>query len=114
MSKERRRFPRVHEPVVVQYRVSGREGAWGEAHVINISAGGLRFRCADERPDTNAVLQVQVALPDGSAPATLTAQVTWSQLMASGVTEVGVEFQDIETADSLLIERVMGLIRNSA
>ena len=113
MSKDRRRFPRVHEPVGVHYRVSGSVGAWTEAHVINISAGGLRFRCTDERPETNAVLQVQVTPPDGSAPATLIAQVTWSQLMASGVTEVGVEFQDIATADSILIERVMGLVRRS-
>ena len=113
MSKERRRFPRIHEPFAMHYRVSA-GGAWCDAHVINVSAGGLRFRCAEGPPDTDAVLQVKVALSESSEPVMLAAQVAWSQLMASGVIEVGVEFQDIAAEESAMVSRLMGFGRTSA
>ena len=114
MSKDRRRFPRIHGPLAAQYRRSSGAGPWCEARVINVSAGGLRFRCAEDPPDADAVVHVKVAVPESRESLTLSAQVAWSQLVASGVTEVGVEFQDIAAEDTALVSRLMGFVERPA
>lgn len=114
MAQERRRFLRVREPFTIQYRRSGEvASSWSRVTVINLSAGGLRFRCADEPLETGAPLQIQVALPGFREPMTLEARVVWNQLHASGVTEVGAEFHGLDLTQQLMIDRLVGFLRTS-
>lgn len=114
MAQERRHFPRVREPFTIQYRRSGEVvSSWSRVTVINLSAGGLRFRCADESLEAGAPLQIQVTLPGFREPMTLKALVVWNQLHASGVTEVGAEFQDLGIKQQLMIDRLVGFLKAS-
>lgn len=114
MGRERRQFPRIHEPCTVRYRRSGEiASAWSRVTVINLSAGGLRFRCADEPLEPGAPLQIQVALPGFREPMTLKALVVWNQLHASGVTEVGAEFQDLDVKQQLTIDRLVSFLKRA-
>ena len=113
MGAERRQFPRIPEPFSVQYRVSGEVGSWHTVTVINLSAGGLRFRSAEEPLATGAALQLKIILPGFRAQMSLSALVAWSQVLASGVTEVGVEFQHIDLKTQLMLDRLVGFLKKS-
>ncbi len=114
MGQERRHFPRIREPFTIQYRRSGEvASSWSRVTVSNLSAGGLHFRCADEPLETGALLQIQVALPEFHEPMTLKALVVWNQVHASGVTEVGVEFQHLDIKQQLVIDRLVGFLKQS-
>lgn len=114
MRKERRQFPRVREPFVIQYRVAGEvASSWCRVTVINLSAGGVRFRCAEEPLEVSTPVRIQATLPGFKEPLALTAVVVWSQLQASGVTEVGAEFQDLDAKQQLMIDRLAGFLQAS-
>jgi c-di-GMP-binding flagellar brake protein YcgR len=114
MARERRRFPRVRESFTIQYRVaSAIASSWCRGPVINLSAGGMRFRCVEEPLEVGAPLSIQVSLPGFREPLILKAVVVWSQLQASGVTEVGAEFQDLDVKQQLMIDRLVSFLRMS-
>lgn len=114
MRKEQRRFPRVREPFVIQYRVAdGVTSSWRRVTVSNLSAGGVRFRCVEEPLDAGTPLTIQVTLPGSREPLTLKATVVWTQLQASGVTEVGAEFCGLDTEQQLMSDRLVGFLRMS-
>ncbi len=113
MGAERRQFPRVPEPFSVQYRVAGEVGSWHTVTVINLSAGGLRFRTAEEPLAGGTALQIKVVLPGFREQVSVSALVAWSQLLASGVTEVGVEFQHLDMKTQILLDRLVGFLKKS-
>ena len=110
-SSERRRFPRIPETVTVKYRVSGElASTWCEVATQNVSAGGVRFRVPEQLgPGTTVALQIK--LPGLAQPLHVKSQVAWSQLQASGVTEVGVEFLDLKEHDQRMIDQLVGFLR---
>ena len=108
---ERRRFPRIPETVTVKYRVSGElASTWCEVATQNVSAGGVRFR-VPEQLGPGATVTLQIKLPGMAQPLDVKGQVAWSQLQASGVTEVGVEFLDLKERDQRMIDQLVGFLR---
>ena len=110
MPRERRHFPRIAETLEVHYREAG---AVGEPRrvgtTISLGAGGLRFRSSDAFP-AGTLLSLQLRLPGGGEPAALSGRVAWSQLQASGVTEVGVEFFDVTEPQRALIDQLVAFL----
>ena len=108
---ERRRFPRIPEAFSIKYRVSGELAAsWCEVATQNVSAGGVRFR-VPEPIGPGATVTLQIKLPGIAQPLHVKGQVAWSQLQASGVTEVGVEFLDLKERDQRMIDQLVGFLR---
>ena len=114
MAQEHRRFPRVREPFVIQYRKAGEvASSWCRVAVTNLSAGGVRFRCVEESLEAGVPLQIRVALPGFHEVLTLNTTVVWSQLQASGVTEIGAEFQDMDPKQQMMVDRLVEFLRTS-
>ncbi|MBI2105065.1 MAG: PilZ domain-containing protein [Candidatus Omnitrophica bacterium] len=110
MSSERRRFPRVAETLEVRYRGAGAlDEPWRAGTAISLSAGGLRFRSEDAFP-AGTLLSLKLRLPGGAEPTAVNGQVAWSQLQASGVTEVGVEFLDATEPQRALIDQLVAFL----
>ena len=110
MPRERRRFPRISEALEVRYREAGAVGEpWRTGTAISLGAGGLRFRSSDAFP-AGTLLNLQLRLPGGGEPAALSGQVAWSQLQASGVTEVGIEFFDVTEVQRALINQLVAFL----
>ena len=114
MRKEQRRFPRVRESFVIQYCVAdGVTSSWRRVTVSNLSSGGVRFRCVEEPLEAGTPLTIQVTLPEFRESLTLKATVVWTQLQASGVTEVGAEFCGLDSEQQLMSDRLVGFLRTS-
>lgn len=114
MGQERRRFPRIPEPLGLQYRVQGElGGSWCTVTAVNVSAGGLRFRAA-EPLELGVPLTLQMKVPGVAQPMLLRGLVAWRQMQASGVTEYGVEFMDITLPQQRLIDQLVGFLKNRA
>lgn len=111
--RERRRFNRVQEPLELLYRPSGELAAsWHKAILVNISAGGLRFR-SDEAVESGTLLELQIQLPGSRQPATIRGLVIWTQMPAAGVTESGVEFSDTDPEKLAEIDDVVEFLRTT-
>jgi c-di-GMP-binding flagellar brake protein YcgR len=112
MTKERRSFPRVPQPMDARYRPILDMGAsWHHMTVVNISAGGVRFR-SDEPVEPGSPLELHVQLPGLREPLALKGAAVWSTLQASGVSETGVEFQDVSPEQQLQIDDVVRFLRS--
>jgi hypothetical protein len=108
--QEQRRFPRVPEALAVRYRASGAlAGSWCSVTAVNLSAGGIRFRCA-EPLDVGASLQLELKLPGAAEAMVLRGQVAWSQMMASGVMESGVAFLDVAIPQQRLLDQLVSFL----
>ena len=107
MGAERRQYGRAPLPFDAKYRHYGDlSTAWRTIRTINISAGGMRFRSADFM-EFGAVLEVQITLPAVHEARIIKARVVWSEPMASGVTENGAEFFDVELAEQAIIDNLV-------
>ena len=106
--RERRQFPRILHTCEARYRAWGSlvEG-WIDVTILNVSAGGLRFRCG-ELLRVGDHLEVQLRLPADPQPVTVRGQVVWSKMPAAGVAENGVGFLDVTPEQS---ERIDDLVR---
>ncbi len=107
MKRERRRFIRTSQPVDVQYRLRGEFSApWTATRTVNLSAGGVRFRCQEPlRQDDELELRLQLA--GSPKPLELRARVVWNQMQASGVNEIGVEFNDVTQEQQVQIDALV-------
>lgn len=104
MGAERRQYGRVPLPFDAKYRHYGDlSTSWRTIRTINISAGGMRFRSADLM-EFGAVLEMQITLPAIREALIIKARVVWSEPMASGVTENGAEFFDVEPTNQAVID----------
>ena len=108
---ERRRFPRLPEAFSIKYRVSGElASSWCEVATQNVSAGGVRFRVPELLgPGTTVALQIK--FPGMAQPLHVKTQVVWSQLQASGVVEVGVQFLDVSERDQRMVDQLVSFLR---
>ena len=93
MRKERRQFRRVHHEIAVRYHTYGWGESWKTATLLNLSAGGIRFR-SDELLEPGSQIELQIALPNAAGVLTVHGRVIWSQSVAAQVHEHGVEFAE--------------------
>ena len=112
--RERRRFPRAQERLEAQYRLDGDfTSTWTALTVMNLSAGGVRFRAAQPM-NAGALLQMKIRLPGVPQLLELRGAVVWSQLQASGVTEYGAEFLDLTMRQQAQIDQLVSFLRTRA
>jgi len=112
--RERRKFPRVPQPLGVQYRKIGELPAmWVTAQILNLSAGGLRFR-GEETLAAGTLLEIQMALPDAREPLLIQCRVIWCQTQASGVTETGVGFSELSPEVQVRIDEMVQFLNKGA
>ena len=113
MARERRQFHRTPHEVEARYRLLNElTASWRAVTLINLSAGGLRFR-DDEALEVGVLLELRLQLPGVNEPLNLKGRVIWSQLQASGVIEVGVGFLEVVVAHQMQIDNVVQFFRNS-
>ena len=111
MQRERRRFPRVAEPLEAQYRIDGDfTSSWKGMTVINLSAGGIRFR-SPESISPGASLQLKIKLPGVPQPLELRGAAVWSAMQAPEVIETGVEFLDLTLKQQAQIDQLVSFLR---
>ena len=105
--RDRRRFPRTREPLEAQYHVDGDfSSVWTTMTVLNLSAGGLRYRGAEEL-DPGRTLQLKITLPGMPIGLELHGRIVWKQMHAAGVTEHGVEFHDLTEKQQEQIDQLV-------
>jgi c-di-GMP-binding flagellar brake protein YcgR len=107
IGRERRRFGRTPHPVEIAYRLhSDLTSPWTRAIAVNLSAGGVRFRC-QEPFQAGDELQLRLQLSGSQRPVEVEGQVIWNQLQASGVNEVGLEFFNVTAQQQLQIDELV-------
>jgi hypothetical protein len=106
MGKERRQFSRAPEPFFVQYRRLDWTGEpWKAVQAVNISASGIRATSPDLLEAGTALeLQLRLPLESGEELFRLKGTVAWSQSVAAGVAEIGIQFQDITVDQQMRID----------
>jgi len=114
MTRERREFHRIPQEFHAQYRLYGDlMASWSEIVLVNLSAGGMRFRSEDTIPK-DTIIEMKLHLPHAHAPLVLHGSVAWSQLQASGVIESGVQFMDVTIEQQAQIDYLVQFLRKNA
>ena len=107
MRQERRRFVRAPQPFRARYHLYGElMESWRDTTTVNLSASGMRFRCGDP-VESGAVLEIELTIPSVREVLTLSGRVVWSQSVASGVSEVGVQFADVTPEQEQRIDELV-------
>lgn len=105
--RERRKFPRASEPLEARFRVEGELAAtWTIMTVINLSAGGIRFRTS-QAIAPGVRLQLNIKFPGLPQPLELRGGVVWNQIQASEVVEHGVELSDLTLKQQSQIDQLV-------
>ena len=111
IAQERRRFPRLAHALDMRYRLAGGVGEpWCGVQTMNLSASGIRFR-GDEALDQGAMLELQMTVPEMGPLLSLRGAVVWTQLQASGVNELGVQFLDLTPLQQSQIDRLVRFLQ---
>ncbi len=112
--RERRHFHRVPQPIEAKYRVNGNFGAtWAVGTLVNISAGGMRFR-AEELIEKGALVEVEAKVPGLREVFAVKGMIVWSNLQASGVAEMGVVFSEVTLQQQYQIDNFVTFLRSNA
>lgn len=107
MSRERRQYPRITQPLAVRYRARGSlDTLWHEAATVNVSAVGMRMRGA-EPLETDTLLELSMDVPGFREPLVLKGRVVWAQLQASQVIESGVEFEPMAVEQETKLDQLL-------
>ena len=103
--KDRRRFPRVaSEFPLHSWRIPVGRAGYREARVEDLSAGGVRFRCADDARVRSSLL-LELLIP-GAPPIRSFGRVAWvRQLPGDAGFEIGGVFEEQSTQVRAAIER---------
>ena len=111
--RERRSFHRVPQPIGAKYRVYGNfETTWAVGTLVNISAGGMRFR-AEELLEKGSLVEIEAQIPGMREILTVKGMIVWGSLQASGVTEMGVEFSEVTEQQQHHIDNFVNFLRLS-
>ena len=111
--RERRHFHRIPQPIDARYRVTGNfSSSWATGNLVNISAGGLRFR-AEESVEKGAIVEIEAKVPGLKDILAVKGMVVWSSLQASGVAEMGVELFDVALQQQYHIDNLVSFLRSS-
>jgi len=104
--EERREHPREWWPFTGKYRPAGGD-AWQTTNTpINISTGGLRFKCGD-RFTEDAALEFELVLSAKQGPRLFRGRVIWSRPVSRSSVEYGVEFLDVEPDDRAALSQLV-------
>ena len=106
---EKRQFPRTAYALQAQFRADG-DMIWLPLTVQNLSAGGLRFRAADEL-DPGRTLRIKIALTGAQTAMELRGRIVWKQMCAPGVTEHGAEFFDLTEPQQVQIDQLVQFLQ---
>ena len=111
MTPEHRQFPRAPHSCEAKYRLHGllTEG-WVSITVLNISAGGVRFRTA-EQLEPGTMLEVQLQLPADPTPLAIMGRVIWSRMPASGVAEIGAAFLSVTPEQGVRVDDLVRFLK---
>lgn len=99
-AKERRRWPRIEQAFIVQYRCPARgETDWRTTPIKDLSMGGARLTTEHTYPP-GSLLELQVQLPNLKPPIKLKGVVVWQRRVVHGssMVEHGVNFTPLEPA----------------
>ena len=108
--RERRKFPRAVEPLEAHVRIEGDLAAtWTPVTVVNLSAGGVRFRVA-QAMNPGSRLRMKIRLPGVPQLLELCGGVVWNQMQASEVVEHGVEFSDLTPRQQAQIDQLVSFL----
>ncbi len=112
MTRERRHFPRIPQAFDARSRPSGEFGSgWETITVVNLGAGGIRFRSQDARLALGSLLDISLSIPGLQEALVLEGRVAWSDMQASGVTEHGVEFIRLSPKHQAQIDQLVGFLK---
>lgn len=106
MNPERRKYKRLHAPVLC--RPLGAALVKTEQQVQDISIGGVRVY-TDDQHAVGEHLELELFLPEGE-PVTLDTQVMWIDALgpdAPAKFELGLRFVDLPAADQQRLEAVL-------
>jgi c-di-GMP-binding flagellar brake protein YcgR len=107
MTRERREYPRVSQPLTVKYRIQGSlDTLWHEATTVNVSAIGMRMR-GSELLEPDAAIEVALEVPGFKEVLRLRCRVIWAQLQASQVIESGVEFEPMKPEQETKLDQLL-------
>lgn len=112
--REPRRYQRREAKWSVSYTAAG--GQSGRAHILNVSASGLRF-IAPKPLQRGTQMQLSVLLPGRDIPLVATGEVIWTKWIAGpalqgpGSSEVGVRFTKIAMRDQVMIQQYLGILK---
>ncbi len=111
MTRERRRFYRIPQAFHTRYRLIGELArGWSAANTLNLSAGGMRFRC-EESMEVGVLLELQITLPSEGEPLVVRGRIIWCHMPASGVTEAGVEFLELSPDQQAQIDNLVQFLK---
>src|SRR4051812_49392449 len=104
-----RSFPRYPVKLAVRYRIGGNFVA---VEALNLSRGGVFLR-TDDPPPVDTAVEVEVQLPDGSAPVTSNGIVVHQQLAApQKLAGIGVQFIDASDGFRERVDRYMESLKS--
>ena len=108
LGAERRKFPRFRSRLTLTYAVLGTHQQ-GQAITQDVSGGGIRF-IAEHRLNPGAHLDMTMRIAGREEPVKFIGKVVWVRPIEARVSpsadahvEVGVQFQDIDPKDRVLI-----------
>ncbi len=114
MSQERRQFSRATQAIETPSRLAGSLGAsWMSVTTVNISAAGVRLR-GPEPLDAGELLELRLQIPGTGKPVEVQGRVVWSKMQASGVTELGIEFMEIDDQQQRHIDQLVEFLGKSS
>lgn len=112
MTKERRQYLRTPHTCDARYRVAGSfSEAWGTVTVLNLGAGGVRFRTADGGLEPAVLLDLMLSVPGVEGTLTVQGRAAWTAMPAAGVIEAGVEFLDLSSEQAAVLDRLVSFLR---
>ena len=85
---------------------------WHEVTMVNIGAGGVRFRGEEElSPGTD--LDMRMQLSGSGQPLEVSSRVVWSALLSPGAFETGVEFLDLQPEQQAAVYDIVAFFMKS-
>jgi hypothetical protein len=106
MSREQRKFGRLHQPFEVRYRLAEVGTIWETATTVNLSAGGMRIRVSNPI-ESDTTLELQLQVPGSPHPMFLKGVVVWTQWQAAEALELGVEFRNLTLNQQLQLDQMV-------
>lgn len=110
MIKERRKYVRLETKVDFSYRIKGSRGPEYKAVTKNISPGGIRG-LVDNRIKKGTWLELVMHIPAAKKPIPAIGKVVWTADVKAGKIDVGIKFEEIDTAmKNEFLEYMCGLM----
>jgi len=87
----KRKYPRFNKDCEIRYKILDMGEMPHDGKAVNVSGGGARFKSGSEIP-VEAVLALELTLPNAKAPVMAMGKVVWCKDNGDGTFDNGVEF----------------------